>query len=183
LRSTRFLIAKNLEYFNKLKLVSDNQRIFINIITLLLISFGFSVSMVFSVEYLCEGNVLFPKHYGSPFIFKKTSLDSAFIYYYSLSGMLYNLIFWGVIFLGSALFLRKLRKRILYYGIINVIYKSFVFLFIVISISQIVAFRKSLSQSFDVTTNYWNWEFEEQVSRNELRCFDEWKFEWEKWKY
>ena len=60
------------------------------------IALGLSLSMVYGVEYECEGSEPFSIYYGSPFLFKKSSLGSSMEYFYSISGLLLNVLVWSV---------------------------------------------------------------------------------------
>lgn len=61
------------------------------------IALGLSLSLVICIEYDCTGTEMFPTYYGSPFVFKKTSLGSSMQFFYSIFGIILNLIIWYIL--------------------------------------------------------------------------------------
>lgn len=52
-----------------------------------------------TIVYTCVGEDMFPRFYGSPFIYKATSLATSMAYDYFLYGFLANLILWVTLLL------------------------------------------------------------------------------------
>jgi hypothetical protein len=50
------------------------------------------LSQEIGVKYNCDWNEMFPKYYGCPFVFKQTSLGAYNEYFYSVFGILPNVL-------------------------------------------------------------------------------------------
>ena len=113
---------------------------------------------------------MFPDYYGSPFIFKESSLASSMEYYYSVSGLLLNLAIWSLaIFAISWLVTRMLVM----WGnptIGKVIYKGVIIILILFS-SLIIAIHSILiGRGFQKGLNYWYMEMDKEAKSYGLKC-------------
>ncbi|HEX2935239.1 MAG TPA: hypothetical protein VHO72_07785 [Bacteroidales bacterium] len=76
-----------------------NKRQTIRYIIISLISLGILCSpfSIFTIVYDCKGQDVFPVYFGSPFIFKSTSLATSLAYDYYLTGFIADWIIWSLI--------------------------------------------------------------------------------------
>lgn len=100
-------------------------------ILIVYIALGFVLSMIFGLEYKAAGVEEMPVFFASPFIFKQKSLGSTMTYFYSISGIVFNVAVWGLLLFlidkAVAKFKRKHRFRPVYFAIVGVlvIFSSF----------------------------------------------------------
>jgi hypothetical protein len=134
------------------------------------ISLGLILSLVFGIEYKCNGSEMFPDYYGSPFIFKQKSLGSSMTYYYSVLGLVINVLLWSLLlfFVNKAIENLKTRlKNVLFFGIG---YKVVVGILLFISTVNIAFAIITIGNGFDKKLNYWYWNVEKKSSKMGEMC-------------
>ncbi len=61
------------------------------------IALGFVLSVIIGIEYNFKGEEMMPTYWGSPFVYKQESLGSSLERYYSISGLILNVIIWSIV--------------------------------------------------------------------------------------
>lgn len=130
------------------------------------IALGFVLSLVVGVEYQCEGNEMFPEYYGSPFVFKKTSLGSSMECFYSVSGLVLNVFVWSILLY----FLNKGIKKIMKPKMFKIGYKVIVGLCVVFSTLNIAIDSIMIGRGFNQNLNYWYWNVDREAEDREVIC-------------
>ncbi|HXU27381.1 MAG TPA: hypothetical protein VN698_09130 [Bacteroidia bacterium] len=140
-----------------------------------IISLGFTLMLVFGVEYNCEGREMFPTYYGSPFIFKQKSLGSSMEYYYSVFGLLLNVVVWGALItlidFGVKKLIAQANSKVMLIG-----YKVLIGLLLLFCILNITITYIFIGHGFKENLNYWYWNFDKEASIWGMTCNGEWKF-------
>ena len=140
------------------------------------IALGTVLSLVFGVEYNCQGEEMFPIYYGSPFVFKEKSLGSSMEYFYSISGLLINVAIWSIIIALIRLVIIKILERKLKSRILTKIYKGTVVVLVVFSTLNIWFSYIGLGQGFKKGLNYWYMDLDKEAKDWGMKCEGEWKF-------
>ncbi|TRZ42454.1 hypothetical protein [Robertkochia solimangrovi] len=130
------------------------------------IALGFVLSFAVRVEYNGEGQDMFPTYYGSPFVFKQTSLGSSMEYFYSISGLILNILTWSIILFLFDKGIQKINKTIEF----KVGYKVVIGLLIVFSTLNISIEFVMLGQGFNENMNYWYWNMEKETDATGMDC-------------
>jgi hypothetical protein len=99
---------------------------------------GLILSLAIGVEYNCEGQEMFPIYYGSPVVFKQKSLGSSMEYFYSISGLIINVLVWSFLLYFFDKFIHSLIRKISKPKLIRIPYKTIIALMIVFTILNIV---------------------------------------------
>ncbi|BCY28774.1 hypothetical protein [Flavobacterium okayamense] len=143
--------------------------------TLIFIGLGIGLSLLFGVEYTCKGsNEMFPDYYGNPFIFKQESLGSSLEYYFSLTGIILNTLFWTIILIGLRLIILKIIKISNNNKFIIYSYRLITLVLILFTILNIYISYLEMGMSFNQIELYWDMNKEAQVYG--LICEGEWFF-------
>lgn len=140
------------------------------------IALGLTLSMIFGVEYNCEGTEMFPTYYGSPFVFMQESLGSSMEYYYSISGLLVNVLIWSVILSAVRFGIIKLINKVSYKKSLNILYNFFVGLLLFFSLLNISMSYIGIGRGFDKNLNYWYWNLDKEATDWGMKCEGKWKF-------
>lgn len=142
-------------------------------IIILFISLGLVLSEAIGFEYNCSGNEMFPKYYGSPFMFKKTSLGTSIEYFYSVYGLLANVLVWSIFVIFVRYITLKLLQRVddvKWIKLLKDLNKIIVGIFIVFSTSNIFFTYWTLGSGFNRDMNYWYFDFDNQVKAWCMTC-------------
>jgi hypothetical protein len=138
------------------------------------IALGLVLSLVVSVEYTCTGQDVFPKFYGSPFIFKQNSLGSSLEYYYNISGLLLNVLCWSVpiyfIELGINRIIKKKENNK-----IKISYRIIVIIFLAFTTVNITIDSVMIGRGFEKDLNYWYLNLDTKANEWGMECDGEWK--------
>ena len=137
------------------------------------IALGLILSLSVGIEYHCKGQEQFPTYYGSPFVFKQTSMASSMEYFYSISGLLLNVLAWG-------LFLFIMNKAIQFaicklnnIKWFSLLYKI-VIGFMIAFTTLIVAFECTMiGRGFGKDLNYWYWDMDKEAQAWGMTCTGE----------
>jgi hypothetical protein len=140
------------------------------------IALGLTLSLIFGIEYKCEGQEMFPTYYGSPFVFKMTSLGSSMEYYYSIFGLLLNMITWSMLLVLIRYGILKLIEVSSYKKTINVSYKVITGLLLVFTMLNIFIAYAGTDLHFDENSNYWYWNLDKEAQNWGMICDGEWNF-------
>jgi len=140
------------------------------------IAFGLTLSLIFGVEYNCQGKEMFPIYYGSPFIFIQKSLGSSMEYYYSISGLLLNILTWSLILVVIRFGINKLIGEVSNKRFLIAVYKICVAILILFSLLNIWISYIGIGRGFKEGLNYWYWNFDKEASDWGMECNGDWKF-------
>lgn len=124
-------------------------------VKILYISLGLVLSQAICIAYDCKGPEMFPVYYGSPFVFKQTSLGSSMQYYYSVSGLLLNVLIWGFVLFLINTFVLALIKKINTPRWIQIAVRVVGVFLLVLSTFQITIHLMMLGSGFNKNANYW----------------------------
>ena len=142
---------------------------------IIFIALGLTFSLIFGIEYSCTGQEMFPIYYGSPFVFKQKSLGSSMEYYYSISGVLLNVVIWSSVILIIRYGINKLIKRTSNNKIVIITYKISLGLLIMFSLLNISITYLGMGRGFNKNLNYWYWNFNNEAKDWGMTCEGEWK--------
>lgn len=145
-------------------------------LTIPFIALGVVLSLIFGVEYNCQGEEMFPIYYGSPFVFKEKSLGSSMEYFYSVSGLLLNVAVWSVIIALLRFVVLKILDLKSKNRTIIKIYKGIVVTLVVFSTLNIGISYIGIGQGFKKGLNYWNMDLDKEAKDWGMKCEGEWKF-------
>jgi hypothetical protein len=134
------------------------------------IAFGFALSLLIGIEYNCEGKEMFPDYYGSPFVFKKKSLGSSMEYFYSISGLLLNLITWTVILSLINRMITRLISRLGKQMVARIFYAIIICVLFFFTSVKITVDRVMLGRGFDPQRNYWYWNMNKEAKEWGVDC-------------
>jgi hypothetical protein len=137
---------------------------------LVYIALGLVLSLVFCIEYNCDGQDMFPTYYGSPFVFKQKSLGSSMEYFYSISGLLLNLFVWSFLLFMIDLLIQSIMVKFDKSKLISRTYKVVVSLMIALSSLFIAMDVIMLGRGFDEDLNYWYWDVDKKVKEWGVNC-------------
>lgn len=136
------------------------------LIVILYIGLGLVLSLAIGVEYNCEGPEMFPTYYGSPFVFKQTSLGSSMTYFYSISGLAMNTLVWSTVLFFVDKGVQKFKKK----KAINIGYKIIVCFMIVFATVTIATDFISVGHGFNRSLNYWYLDMNTKANDWGMRC-------------
>jgi hypothetical protein len=145
-------------------------------LTIPFIALGIVLSLVFGVEYNCQGEEMFPIYYGSPFVFKEKSLGSSMEYFYSISGLLLNVAVWSVIIALLRLAVLKILDLKSKSIILSKIYKGIVVTLVIFSTLNLGISYIGIGQGFKKGLNYWYMDLDKEAKDWGMECEGEWKF-------
>lgn len=125
------------------------------------------LSLMIGLEYKCEGEEIFPIYYASPFVFKHKSLASSMEYYYSISGLLLNVITWSLL-----LFLidKFIRRAVSITKTFKIIYRLIVAILIAFTTLNIAMDYMILGGGFYESGNYWYWDIDSEAKQWGVDC-------------
>jgi hypothetical protein len=136
------------------------------------IALGLVLSLALGIQYTCNGSE--PTFYGSPFVFKQKSLGSSLTYYYSIFGLVLNILVWSVLILS-------INKGILYVQKISGpspwVRKSYTVLvgfMLVFTTVNVVLDSIMLGPGFGKGLNDWHWDINQEAAENGTTCIGEW---------
>ena len=120
------------------------------------IALGLVLSVVLGIEYNFVGKEMMPTYWGSPFVYKQESLGSSLESYYSISGLVLNLMVWSVFLF----FIDKGIRRINQSKQFKVGYKIVIALFIVFTTINVLFDYSQIGHGFEESLNYWYWDID-----------------------
>ncbi len=133
------------------------------------IALGLVLSLTLGIEYHCEGEEMFPTYYGSPFVFKQKSLGSSMEYFYSVSGLILNVLLWSLMLLlinrPIQTFVHQTSKHW-----IKLSYKICLTILLVFSSLTLGFQSMMLGRGFEKNRNYWYFNLEEEAKAWGMKC-------------
>ena len=130
------------------------------------IALGLVLSIVIGIEYDCLGQEMFPTYFGSPFVFKQKSLGSSMEYFYSISGLILNILTWSLVLY----FIDKGVERIGKSKVFKIGYKLVIGLLIVFTTLNVVMESAMVGNGFDKNLNYWYWDMDKAAKDWGMTC-------------
>jgi hypothetical protein len=123
------------------------------------IALGLVLSVVVGIEYNDTGDEMLATYYGSPFVFVQKSLGSSMEYYYSISGLILNVIVWSTFLFLINLLIEKSKLN----EIFKYVYFSVIGLFLLFSTLSIGFESIMFNNRFEKDFTYWYWNIDEQA--------------------
>lgn len=139
------------------------------------IALGLVLSCVISIEYNCSGDEMFPKFYGSPFIFVETSIASSMEYYYGVLGIILNTLVWSLLLLIINRLILKHTDKIKDFKIVKWFRFLIISFLLLFSTLNILISYELAGSGFDKNLNYWNLNMEEDAKKWKMNCEGEFK--------
>ena len=133
------------------------------------IALGLVLSMTIGIEYNCIGQEVFPTYYGSPFVFKQKSLGSSMEYYYSISGLVLNILTWSLILAVIDLVIKSLKRKVKWRWV-GVSYRAIIGIFILFTTFNIVIDCVMIGHGFGEGLNYWYWDLSNKANEWGVIC-------------
>lgn len=137
------------------------------------IALGLVLSLALGIEYKCEGQEMFPIYYGSPFVFKQKSLGSSMEYFYSISGLVLDVLVWGFVLFIIDKVIRSLIQKINKPKLINIAYKTIIVFMIVFTTLNIVLDSVIIGHGFKKGPYYWYWNVDKEIKDWGVTCKSE----------
>ena len=119
---------------------------------------------------------MFPTYYGSPFVFKKTSLGSSMQFFYSISGIILNLIIWYILVYCINLIVNKIIEALHLNKLSIIIYKISIVFFLLFSFLIILMTWLEIGSGFGKNFNYWFWNLNKEANDWGMVCDGKWRF-------
>jgi hypothetical protein len=141
------------------------------------IALGLILSLIIGIEYNFLGQEMLPTYYGNPFVFKQKSLGSSMEYYYSISGLILNILTWSLALFIIDLTLKRVIQRIKKSAWINISYKVIIGFLIAFTTLNIAMDSGMIGLGFKKGLNYWYWNIDKEakdwggIYKGELNIF------------
>tara|TARA_R110002072_G_C7889104_1_gene528677 strand:- start:841 stop:1284 length:444 start_codon:yes stop_codon:yes gene_type:complete len=123
------------------------------------IALGLVLSVVVGIEYTDTGSEMLATYYGSPFVFAQKSLGSSMEYYYSISGLILNILIWSTFLYVINLLIEKYKLN----EIFKYVYFSIVGLLMLFSTFCIIIEYSMFDNRFEKDFTYWYWNIDEKA--------------------
>lgn len=135
------------------------------------IALGLVLSVFVGVRYNCTATFdVFPTYYGSPFVFKSTSLGSSMEYFYSISGLIMNVLIWSLLLFVIDELVQKFNTT----KWVTRPYKIIVGLLIGFTTLNILFGFLTFGSGFDKNSNYWYWDMSGEAKKWGVVCDGKW---------
>lgn len=134
------------------------------------IALGLVLSLFICIEYRCEGQEIFPIYYGSPFIFKQASIGSSIEYFYSISGLILNILVWSFLLFTIDKAMQIIIKQINSPKWICNSYKIIIGFMIAFTTLNITIGSIMIGRGFDKHLNYWYWDINKEAKTWGVTC-------------
>lgn len=134
------------------------------------LALGLILSLAIGIEYNCQGQEMFPIFYGSPFVFKQTSLGSSMEYFYSVTGLLLNILVWSICLFIIDQVIQTIMEKLNRQKWVCTSYKIIIGLMIVFTTFNIVIDAGMIGRGFDNGLNYWYWDMDKEAKDWGMTC-------------
>lgn len=134
------------------------------------IALGLILSLAIGIEYNCEGQEMFPTYYGSPFVFKRKSLGSSMEYFYSVSGLIINVLVWSCALFFIDKSIQNNIKKVSKPKLIRISYNSIISLIIAFTTLNIGMDSVMIGRGFKEGRNYWYWNVDKEAKDWGMTC-------------
>lgn len=119
------------------------------------IALGFVLSLAIGIEYNCDGQEMFPTFFGSPFVFKTESLGSSMEFYYSISGLILNVLTWSLVLFVIDMTVKPLIQGFRKKKLVSISYKVIIGAMIAFTTLNIAVDSVMIGRGFEEGLNYW----------------------------
>ena len=134
------------------------------------IALGLVLSSIITIEYNCSGNEMFPRFWGSPFVFTKESLASSMEFYYGLLPLFFNTLIWSLVLLILNFLYQKAVFNIKHFKSIKILQNVILLIFILFSTLNIMFSFETAGRNFGKGFNYWTLDMEKDAKIWEMEC-------------
>jgi hypothetical protein len=134
------------------------------------IALGLTLGMVYGVVYECEGSEPFPTYYGSPFIFKQSSLGSSMEYFFNITGILLNMLVWSVLLFILRFGYQVVLELARYNVYLRISYYVVVSSLVVFTLLNLFMMSIDMGGDFDPDMNYWYWNVDKDMKDYGMEC-------------
>lgn len=124
------------------------------------IALGLVFSDILGISYGILDDSGTPAYLANPVIYKKQSVTSLG-YYYSIYGLVVNLIFWSIFLYLIDLFVIKMKLS----STLKKIYKTFIILALFVSSFYIFISFAFMPNGFEKDLTYWYWNLDDSLLR------------------
>jgi len=139
-------------------------------IIIVCIALGLILSLVFSIEYNCDGQEMFSKYFGSPFVFKQESLGSSMEYYFCILGLILNVFIWSIVLIIVDYYIKILINKSYNKTQLKSYYIRFVSVLVIYSSIIIILNITTIGHGFKKELNYWYWNVDAEVEKWNVEC-------------
>ncbi len=140
------------------------------------IALGLTLGMVYGVVYDCEGAEPFPTYYGSPFVFKQSSLGSSMEYFFSITGILLNMVVWSVVLFVLRFGYQVVLELARYNVYLRISYYVVVAFLVVFTFLNLFMLTIEKGTGFGPDMNYWYWNVDKDSQDYGMECEGTWGF-------
>jgi hypothetical protein len=134
------------------------------------IALGLVLSLAIGIKYNCEGHEMFPTYYGSPFVFKQKSLGSSMEYFYSISGLIIDILIWSLVLFfidkTSQILIKQIKKS----KLIKLSYNIVIGLLMAFTTLNIAMATATNGRGFKQGLNYWYWNMDKEAKAWGMTC-------------
>ena len=134
------------------------------------IALGLVLSLAIGIEYNCYGQEMFPIYYGCPFVFMVKSLGSSMEYYYSITGLLLNVVSWSILLIFFRFAILKIIVKSGDNKMIQTIYSGVIVILIVFTTLNILADSITIGHGFKKGLNYWYMDLNKEAKDWGMKC-------------
>ncbi|MCB0649062.1 MAG: hypothetical protein KDC49_20470 [Saprospiraceae bacterium] len=134
------------------------------------IALGLILSLAIGIEFNCVGQEMFPTYYGSPFVFKEESPGSSMEYFYSISGLMLNVLVWSTFLFFIDKMIQAIIGKLSRPKWIGISYKIIIGLMIVFTTLNIAIDSIMIGRGFDKGLNYWYWDMDKEAKDWGMTC-------------
>ena len=137
------------------------------------IALGLVLSLAIGIEYNCDGREMFPTYYGSPFVFKQKSLGSSMEYFYSISGVILNVLVWSFFLFIIEKAIQTIIGKLTTPKPIRILHKIIIGSMILFTTLNIAIDSIMIGEGFGEGLNYWYWDIDKESSDWGMTCKEE----------
>ena len=134
------------------------------------IALGLILSLAIGIEYNCDGLEMFPKYYGSPFVFKQKSIAFSMEYYYSISGLIGNILVWSTLLFLINMAIKTIIEKLNKPKWMIVSYRIIIGLMIAFTTLNIAMDSLTIGKGFTSGLNYWYWNMDKEAKEWGMSC-------------
>lgn len=135
------------------------------------IALGFVLSLAIGIEYVCDGQEMY---YGSPVVFKVKSLGSSLTYYFSIYGLIINVLIWCIPIILARVVILHLIKRTRNSKVLTWIYKGVVIALLLFTTLNVAIGYVMMGSGFNADNNYWYIDMDKEAEAWGMKCEGEW---------
>ncbi|MDH4472781.1 MAG: hypothetical protein QE487_09235 [Fluviicola sp.] len=142
----------------------------LNYVIIPFVALGLVLSLAIGIEYNCKCQEMFPTYYGSPFVFKQKSLGSSMEYFYSISGLILNVLVWSLALFLIDKAIQRMIGKLNKPKLTRISYNILIGMLIAFTTLNIAMNAKMIGRGFEKESNYWYWDIDKEAENAGATC-------------